>query len=78
MQREETRWEQGHGPRMDFEDCPVWYSSLDIGWIFAPRLSIQAEGIRRSQGAMGDNNTNNSLLRLYTVLAVSPPNSKSG
>ena len=63
---------------MDFEDCPVWHSSLDIGWSFTPRFSVQTENIRGSQATMGDSNTDNSLLRLTIVLAVSPPNSKSG
>jgi len=62
---------------MDFEDYPFWYSALDIGWSFTQRFGIKTESIRGAQATMGDSNTNNSLLRLNIIFAVSPSSSKS-
>ena len=63
---------------MDYKDYPFQYSALDISWNFAQRPGIKTESIRETQATMGNSNTDNSLLRLNIVLAVSPPNSKSG
>ena len=62
---------------MDYKDYPFWYSALDISWSFTKRFGIKAESIRGTQGTMGDNNTDNSLLRLNILPDVSSPNSKS-
>ena len=63
---------------MDYKDYPFWYSALDISGSFNQRFGIKTESIRSAQAAMGNSNTDNSLLRLNIVLAVSPSNSKSG
>ena len=62
---------------MDYKDYPFWYSALDIGWSFTQRFGIKTKGLRRAQAAMGNNNTDNTMLRLTAVLTIPSSNTKS-